>query len=31
MEQIEKGEKYTHGDITLRQSNCHEKAHIKTF
>ena len=29
MEQIEKGEKYTYGDIPVRQSNCHERAHIK--
>ena len=29
MEQIEKGGKYTYGDIPVRQSNCHEKAHIK--
>ena len=29
MEQIEKGEKYTYGDIPVRQDNCHEKAHMK--
>ena len=29
MKQIEIGEKYTNGDIPVRQSNYHEKAHIK--
>ena len=29
MEQIEKGGKYAYGDIPMRQSNCHKKAHIK--
>ena len=32
MEQIETNRergKYTYGDIRVRQSNCHEKAHIK--
>ena len=29
MEQIEKGEKYTYGDIPVRHDNCHEKAHMK--
>ena len=29
MEQIENREKYTYGDIPVRQGYCHEKAHIK--
>ena len=29
MEQLEKGGKYTYGDIPVRQGNCNEIAHIK--
>ena len=29
MEWIEKGGKYTYGDVTVGQAYCHEKAHIK--